>query len=154
MSEYKENTVGYWLSQLKEPLKSRIVDTEEHSSKPCESLEGAISSYLNCLIENSMGWVFWKGVYVYFFGGFHIDSQNFKDGFNLAHECDPWREDKAIVDFPRGGIEAPERAVVGYEEPKPIDTIEKKHELRIKNLEARVKQLEDQLFKYFGSKNG
>ncbi len=266
MSEYKENTVGWWLSQLKEPLKSRIVDTEEHSSKPCESLEGAISSYLNCLIENSMGWVFWKGVYVYFFGGFHIDSQNFKDGFNLAHECDPWREDKAIVDSPekpknwidqelwkwhtdmvKGGveyadaergkvklvadspapiafewndnsvidfttwnlkriklyehrfeienqdildsfkrgdapelwhqpeypfgytppapeipvtgamiedfgkrvnyhpareIEAPERAVVGYEEPKPIDTIEKKHELRIKNLEARVMQLE------------
>ena len=90
-------------------------------------------------------------------------------------------------------IEAPERAVVGYEEPKPIDTIEKKHELRIKNLEAynkyqaernqqimdlnphvdfcdsegnlvrpsrmtaleaRVKELEDQLFKLLGSKNG
>ena len=95
MSEYKENTVGWWLSQLKEPLKSRIVDTEEHSSKPCGSLECAISSYLNCLIENSMGWVFWKGVYVYFFGGLHIDSQNFKDGFDLAHECSPTRFEKS-----------------------------------------------------------
>ena len=40
-----------------------------------------------------------------------------------------------------------EKAVVGYEPPtpielpKPIDTIEKKHELRIKNLEAQVKDM-------------
>ena len=25
MTEYKENTVGWWLSQLKEPLKSRAL---------------------------------------------------------------------------------------------------------------------------------
>ena len=57
---------------------------------------------------------------------------------------------------PAREIETPERAVVGYEEPKPIDTIEKKHELKIQNLElakyhqgkeienlqARVEQLE------------
>ena len=52
-------------------------------------------------------------------------------------------QDSYTINFPAREIEAPERAVVGYEEPKPIDTIEKKHELRIKNLEARVKQLEE-----------
>lgn len=51
-------------------------------------------------------------------------------------------QDSFTINFLTREIEAPERAVVGYEEPKPIDTIEKKHELRIKNLEARVKQLE------------
>lgn len=40
-------------------------------------------------------------------------------------------------------IDSPEPAVVGYEAPLPIDTIEKKHELRIQALEARVMQLED-----------
>ncbi len=113
-------------------------------------------------------------------------------GFDVFQEKDGG-EDKAIVNSPAREIEAPERAVVGYEEPKPIDTIEKKHELRIKNLEAynkyqaernqqimdlnphvdfcdsegnlvrpsrmtaleaRVKELEDQLFKLLGSKNG
>ena len=233
MTEYKVNTVGWQLSQFNEPLKSRALGIAEDHAKPCGSLEDAITSVLNCLIEGSIMWTYWQGVYVYYFGGLHIDSQNFKDGFDLAHECDPWREDKAIVDSPekpknwidqelwkwhtdmvKGGveyadaergkvklvadspareIEAPERAVVGYEEPKPIDTIEKKHELRIKNLEAynkyqaernqqimdlnphvdfcdsegnlvrpsrmtaleaRVKELEDQLFKLLGSKNG
>ena len=241
MTEYKVNTVGWWLSQLKEPLKSRALGIVMDTSHPCDNLDGALTSVLNCLIEGSIMWTYWQGVYVYYFGGLHIDSTNFKDGFDLAHECDPWREDKAIVDSPEkpeywvdgeirkyrehllnGGIDLsdrkdswqesqdmatysairnhpklggkqPERAVVGYEEPKPIDTIEKKHELRIKNLEAynkyqaernqqimdlnphvdfcdsegnlvrpsrmtaleaRVKELEDQLFKLLGSKNG
>ena len=238
MTEYKVNTVGWQLSQFNEPLKSRALGIAEDHAKPCGSLEDAITSVLNCLIEGSIMWTYWQGVYVYYFGGLHIDSKNFKDGFDLAHECDPWREDKAIVDSPEKPeswvdaeirkyrdniekvltfdavsptpeisnmedlgsladfhfpkivksdalppnhfvgigddgnpfigklstsiipptweIEAPQRAVVGYEEPKPIDTIEKKHELKIQNLElakyhqgkeienlqARVEQLE------------
>jgi hypothetical protein len=93
----------------------------------------------------------------------------------MAKECAPdnWLkpkdggEDKAIVDSPAPEIpvtgamiedfskrvkwpitreiEAPERAVVGYEEPKPIDTIEKKHELRIKNLELVNKWQADEI---------
>jgi len=225
MSEYKENTVGWWLSQLKEPLKSRALEIVVYPPKPCDNLDDAIMNILEDLVTDSMPWVFWRGIYVYYFGGLHIDHTKFKDGFDLAHECDPWREDKAIVDSPKkttelffyadetlinplrnpfkeplvisprgemnsviveedkikglmnanpsvtfwptnvGGVspapkdswqesqnmgthsairnhpklggKQPERAVVGYEEPKPIDTIEKKHELRIKNWEAR-----------------
>ena len=165
---------------------------------------------------------FWRGVNDFFYGESQLDSED-ENGWEMAKECAPdnWLkpkdggEDKAIVDSPAPEIpvtgamiedfskrvkwpitreiEAPERAVVGYEEPKPIDTIEKKHELRIKNLEAynkyqaernqqimdlnphvdfcdsegnlvrpsrmtaleaRVKELEDQLFKLLGSKNG
>jgi len=65
-------------------------------------------------------------------------------------------QDSFTINFPAREIEAPERAVVGYQEPLPIDTIEKKHELKIQNLElakyhqgkkienlqARVEQLE------------
>ncbi len=227
MSEYKENTVGWWLSQLKEPLKSRALGIVMDTSHPCDNLDDALTSVLNCLIEGSIMWTYWQGVYVYYFGGFHISGTNFKDGYDLAYECDPWRGSKEIIDSPApevwgekipigkfGGffkgveadvkilispeegyvdapnltseevlnlttkpieigrkssmqdwydqlppareIEAPERAVVGYEEPKPIDTIEKKHELKIQNLElakyhqgkeienlqARVEQLE------------
>lgn len=38
-------------------------------------------------------------------------------------------------------IDSPEPAVIGYEAPLPIDTIEKKHELRIQALEAEIKNL-------------
>ena len=246
MIQYEENTIGWWLSQLKEPLKSRALGIVVYPPKPCDNLDDAIMDILEDLPIDSSPWIFWRGVYVYYFGGFHISGTNFKDGYDLAYECDPWRGGKEIVDSPASEIpvtedsgsladfhfpkivksdalppnhfvgigddgnpfigklstsiipptweiEAPERAVVGYEEPKPIDTIEKKHELRIKNLEAynkyqaernqqimdlnphvdfcdsegnlvrpsrmtaleaRVKELEDQLFKLLGSKNG
>jgi len=226
MSEYKENTVGWWLSQLKEPLKSRAFGVY---SKP-EWLDRSAANI--CDATNILSWTrkgdtaFWDGVDAFFRQDVtreHLYPSRW-NGWDMAKECAPdnWLkpkdggEDKAIVDSPApevwgekipigsfesfckgmdvssnpyqesvvqgmcervpidswqesqnmgihsairnhpklGEIEAPQRAVVGYEEPKPIDTIEKKHELRIKNLEARVKQLEDQLFKYLGSKNG
>jgi hypothetical protein len=186
MSEYKENTVGWWLSQLREPLKSRALGVY---SKP-EWLDRSVANI--CDATNMLSWTrkgdtaFWDGVDAFFRQDVtrdHLYPSRWK-GWDMAKECAPdnWLkpkdggEDKAIVDSPAHEIpvtgamieefgkrvkwpitreiEAPERAVVGYEIPKPIDTIEKKHELRIKNLEARVKQLEDQLFKYFGSKNG
>ena len=247
MSEYKENTVGWWLSQLKQPLRSKATKafSEFHNSPVSES---TVSPSM-ALAISSFGWSqtedfdnFWIGVKDFFLDYRKRDnSQEYISGYNMAKECAPdnWLkpkdggEDKAIVDSPekpeywvdgeirkyrehllKGGveyadtergkvklvadspareIEAPERAVVGYEEPKPIDTIEKKHELRIKNLEAynkyqaernqqimdlnphvdfcdsegnlvrpsrmtaleaRVKELEDQLFKLLGSKNG
>jgi len=62
---------------------------------------------------------------------------------------DSWQESQnmgmhsGLRNHPKLGEKQPEPAVVGYEIPKPIDTIEKKHELRIQNLEARVRQLEE-----------
>ena len=237
MSEYKENTVGWWLSQLKEPLKSRALeDCDPHLLKEFgyDSIFKALRAvWLSTRVRKG----FWIGAMMYWISvckehQFLVEEEECKrdrcddkakEGWDMAKECAPdnWLkpkdggEDKAIVDSPAPElivtgamiedfgkrvnypptreIEAPERAVVGYEEPKPIDTIEKKHELRIKNLEAynkyqaernqqimdinphvdfcdsegnlirpsrmtaleaRVKELEDQLFKLLGSKNG
>mgnify|MGYP006883665400 CR=1 FL=1 len=224
MSEYKENTVGWQLSQLKEPLKSRALELVKEDETD-EFLASSLTEAIDAIID-AHPWMddstFWRGVNDFFYGESQLDSED-ENGWDMAKECTPdnWLkpkdggEDKAIVDSPAPEIpvtgamiedfskrvkwpitreiEAPERAVVGYEEPKPIDTIEKKHELRIKNLEAynkyqaernqqimdlnphvdfcdsegnlvrpsrmtaleaRVKELEDQLFKLLGSKNG
>lgn len=224
MSEYKENTVGWQLSQLKEPLKSRALELVKEDETD-EFLASSLTEAIDAIID-AHPWMddstFWRGVNDFFYGESQLDSED-ENGWEMAKECAPdnWLkpkdggEDKAIVDSPAPEIpvtgamiedfskrvkwpitreiEAPERAVVGYEEPKPIDTIEKKHELRIKNLEAynkyqaernqqimdlnphvdfcdsegnlvrpsrmtaleaRVKELEDQLFKLLGSKNG
>jgi len=186
MSEYKENTVGWWLSQLKEPLKSRALeDCDPHLLKEFgyDSIFKALRAvWLSTRVRKG----FWIGAMMYWISvckehQFLVEEEECKrdrcddkakEGWDMAKECAPdnWLkpkdggEDKAIVDSPAPElivtgamiedfgkmvnypptreIEAPERAVVGYEEPKPIDTIEKKHELRIKNLEARVMQLE------------
>ena len=169
MSEYKENTVGWWLSQLKEPLKSRTLGAMRGFSHdlPCSSLVESTWKVAG-LKEGDIDWMrFYIGVSDFYDG---LDGKNLGEvgmvGWRMAKECAPdnWLkpkdggEDKAIIDShapelivtgamiedfgkrvnypPTREIEAPERAVVGYEEPKPIDTIEKKHELRIKNLEA------------------
>ncbi len=173
MSEYKENTVGWQLSQLKEPLKSRALELVKEDETD-EFLASSLTEAIDAIID-AHPWMddstFWRGVNDFFYGESQLDSED-ENGWEMAKECAPdnWLkpkdggEDKAIVDSPAPEIpvtgamiedfskrvkwpitreiEAPERAVVGYEEPKPIDTIEKKHELRIKNLEARVMQLE------------
>ena len=173
MSEYKENTVGWWLSQLKEPLKSRALELVKEDETD-EFLASSLTEAIDAIID-AHPWMddstFWRGVNDFFYGESQLDSED-ENGWEMAKECAPdnWLkpkdggEDKAIVDSPAPEIpvtgamiedfskrvkwpitreiEAPERAVVGYEEPKPIDTIEKKHELRIKNLEAQVIQLE------------
>ena len=173
MSEYKENTVGWQLSQLKEPLKSRALELVKEDETD-EFLASSLTEAIDAIID-AHPWMddstFWRGVNDFFYGESQLDSED-ENGWEMAKECAPdnWLkpkdggEDKAIVDSPAPEIpvtgamiedfskrvkwpitreiEAPERAVVGYEEPKPIDTIEKKHELRIKNLEAQVIQLE------------
>ena len=167
MSEYKENTVGWQLSQLKEPLKSRALELVKEDETD-EFLASSLTEAIDAIID-AHPWMddstFWRGVNDFFYGESQLDSED-ENGWEMAKECAPdnWLkpkdggEDKAIVDSPAPEIpvtgamiedfskrvkwpitreiEAPERAVVGYEEPKPIDTIEKKHELRIKNLEA------------------
>lgn len=254
MSEYKENTVGWWLSQLKEPLKSRALAigeriTTDGLNEAAESMPAALTLLSVCMyrIFGDKDH-FWIGVFSFFnpvihknFQGMALTSPEWGGGMYMAEKCAPdnWLkpkdggEDKAIVDppkkttelffyadetlinplcnpfkeplviYPRGEmnsviveedkikelmnanpsvtfwptnvggvspapeipvtgamiedfgkrvkwpitreIEAPERAVVGYEEPKPIDTIEKKHELRIKNLELEIKRQADDI---------
>jgi len=208
MSEYKENTVGWWLSQLKEPLKSRALSigeriTTDGLNEAAESMPVALTLLSVCMyrIFGDKDH-FWTGVFSFFnpivyrnTQGMALTSPEWSGGMYMAEKCAPdnWLkpkdggEDKAIVDSPKKPmkwidyellkwqertvpvmprltsleilnlgesqieinkdvlspareIEAPERAVVGYEEPKPIDTIEKKHEIRIQNLEARVMQ--------------
>lgn len=238
MSEYKENTVGYWLSQLKEPLKSRALGMGHASlGEYSPSLKEAVEHIYELGEYGERDEPFWTGVQKAFsgmqpvYGNLFLGDKGW-EGYNMAKECAPddWLkpkddgEGKAIADSPKktrelffyadetlitplrnpfkeplvvsprgemnsviveedkikelmnanpsvtfwptnvGGVSPapkdswqesqnmgihsairnhpklgeiqPERAVVGYEEPKPIDTIEKKHELRIKNLEA------------------
>jgi len=115
------------------------------------------------------------GIVMFYDGDARQELDHRADGWDMAKECAPdnWLkpkdggEDKAIVDspapkdswqesqnmgihsairnHPKLGGKQPEPAVVGYEEPKPIDTIEKKHELRIKNLELVNKWQSDEI---------
>ena len=176
MSEYKENTVGWQLSQLKEPLKSRALELVKEDETD-EFLASSLTEAIDAIID-AHPWMddstFWRGVNDFFYGESQLDSED-ENGWEMAKECAPdnWLkpkdggEDKAIVDSPAPEIpvtgamiedfskrvkwpitreiEAPERAVVGYEIPKPIDTIEKKHELRIKNLELVNKWQADEI---------
>jgi len=264
MSEYKENTVGWWLSQLKEPLRSQSFEDcdKQFLNDLIDEIHDGMYQALQCVwLSTRVNKGFWRGTMIYWLSIIKRDipfAPDWKDcrrdncddsaqeGWDMAKECAPdnWLkpkdggEDKAIIDSPKkttklffyggkikeplviypsgemdsvivdedkiedlmnanpgvtfwptnvggvspekpeswvdaeirkyrehllnGGvefadtergkvklvadspareIEAPERAVVGYEEPKPIDTIEKKHELRIKNLEAQVKDM-------------
>jgi len=216
MNEYKENTVGWWLSQLKEPLRSKAINMGHASlGEYSPSLKEAVEHVYELGEYGEVDEPFWIGVQKAFsrmqpvYGNLFLGDKGW-EGYNMARDCAPdnWLkpkdggEDKAIVDSPAPKafegfnkgmnshvqleplpegvyvdapnisairhnklgrdsytitspareIEAPEPAVVGYEIPKPIDTIEKKHELRIQALEARVKQLEDHLWNYLGIK--
>ena len=245
MSEYKENTVGWWLSQLKEPLRGEMFGRlrRGETTHNCDTLSNALFYATSpSSFDSHYRLSYLLGIVMFYDGDARQELDHRANGWDMAKECAPdnWLkpndggEDKAIVDSPKktrelffyggniinpfkeplvvsprgemlsvivdedkikdlmnanlsvtfwptnvGGvsptpqrksamqdwydqlppsreIEAPERAVVGYEEPKPIDTIEKKHELKIQNLElakyhqgkeienlqARVEQLE------------
>jgi hypothetical protein len=125
MKEYKEKTAGWWLSQLKEPLRTQSFGIAEDLSKPCNSLEDAITSVLNALVIDSILWVYWRGVFVCYFGGFHIDSTNFRDGFDLAYECMPdWEMLRQLTndaaDFPPLAAPTPE---FQWDDNKVIDFV-------------------------------
>ena len=226
MIQYEENTIGWWLSQLKEPLRGEMFGRlrRGETTHNCDTLSNALFYATSpSSFDSHYRLSYLLGIVMFYDGDARQELDHRANGWDMAKECAPdnWLkpkdggEDKAIVDSPAPEIpvtgamiedfskrvkwpitreiEAPERAVVGYEEPKPIDTIEKKHELRIKNLEAynkyqaernqqimdlnphvdfcdsegnlvrpsrmtaleaRVKELEDQLFKLLGSKNG
>lgn len=239
MNEYKENTVGWQLFQLKEPLKSRALAMGHASlGEYSPSLKEAVEHIYELGEYGERDEPFWTGVQKAFsrmqpvYGNLFLGDKGW-EGYNMARECAPdnWLkpkdggEDKAIVDpqkkttelffyggkiinpfkepltispsgemlsviveddkikdlmnanpdvvfwpanvvrvfptpidswqesqdmgahssirnHPKLGEKQPEPPVVGYEIPLPIDTIEKKHELRIQALEARVMQLE------------
>lgn len=111
MSEYKENTVGWWLSQLKEPLRSSALDgVEAMRSKDyaVNTIEDAINSGI-LWAHTKHGIDYWAGVYDYFIGVNRLlPGNSYNDGYNTAEECAPdnWLkpkdggEDEAIVDSP------------------------------------------------------
>jgi len=171
MSEYKENTVGWWLSQLKEPLRSQSFEDcdKQFLNDLIDEIHDGMYQALQCVwLSTRVNKGFWRGTMIYWLSIIKRDilfAPDWKDcrrdncddsaqeGWDMAKECAPdnWLkpkdggEDKAIVDSPAPElivtgamiedfgkmvnypptreIEAPERAVVGYEEPKPIDTI-------------------------------
>jgi len=181
MSEYKENTVGWWLSQLKEPLRSsvlRMVSKYKNDAQlDCFSMVEATKWLYELMLNNASGYAtFCNGIYGFFLGnvfrglGYELQLRN---GWELAKQCahdaadfppptELGENEDLTITFPAAvdnrtdkrlsmmsveellalpRKEIPEPAVIGYELPKPIDTIEKKHELRIKNLEAQVKDM-------------
>jgi len=90
MSDYKENTVGWQLNRLKEPLRSRALEEgKDVIMKPNWSMKTAIGEI--CLVH--MQPPFWEGAY-YFFecNGSDTTSEwvaEFQEGYNMARECAP-----------------------------------------------------------------
>jgi len=213
MSEYKENTVGWHLNRLNEPLRSRALE----SARKIEFGPGLEDGLLYCeygldqsirrLVDFNSKSVFWQGVWCFFNGEKPYFDDEYCEGYNMARECAPdpehggrytqsqLDEAQAFADSEARNDEAFARLFPApvEEEPRPTfldcgceacaetseawekinnETIEGRHDREIKELqyrlemvlrmvgnvsekyEARVTQLEDQLFKYFGSKNG
>ena len=110
MSEYKENTVGWQLSQLKEPLKSRALELVKEDETD-EFLASSLTEAIDAIID-AHPWMddstFWRGVNDFFYGESQLDSED-ENGWEMAKECAPdnWLkpkdggEDKAIVDSPK-----------------------------------------------------
>lgn len=207
MNEYKENTVGWQLFQLKEPLKSRALAMGHASlGEYSPSLKEAVEHIYELGEYGERDEPFWTGVQKAFsrmqpvYGNLFLGDKGW-EGYNMARECAPdnWLkpkdggEDKAIIDSPapkafegfnkwmeahgRPNLsseellnlneypkilydetflypgESPkpkdswevEPAVIGYQVPLPVDTIEKKHELRIQNLELENKLQADEI---------
>jgi hypothetical protein len=114
MSEYKENTVGWWLSQLKEPLKSRALGMGHASlGEYSPSLKEAVEHIYELGEYGERDEPFWTGVQKAFssmqpvYGNLFLGDKGW-EGYNMAKECAPdnWLkpkdggEDKAIVDSP------------------------------------------------------
>lgn len=204
--EYKENTVGWHLSRLKEPLRSLCFrDTEDCDLQECvENMSEALYKAFTWS-ESEEGLFFWSGARSFFGGDPRPADPNsapkeFWQGFDMAKECAPdqplidieagklkgvYNEDgdltgltgspvfltsQEILDLGKNPIKLP-KAVEGYEPPvpsdsytikrhkpmgrgllcpppditKPIQTIEERHDKELKDLQARVDQLETQI---------
>lgn len=179
MSEYKGNTVGWWLFQLKEPLRTRAIAilNGDEAYMHCNGITMACESILEAFTEESDMWLFWKGVVTCYGGGFQRGHPSFDEGFDMAKQCapdpvevpapKPW-VGKWPMDLSRGMdtdgdtprpevnyVAAPSvhigwdptqyPAVVGYDPPKEVETIEGRHDREIRELQAQVKMLSDGL---------
>ena len=162
MSEYKENTVGWHLSRLKEPLRSRaLANTLEE-----KALVGPIAGMWEA-IHLAFPWsdtpedqYFWAGVHNFFQGQGRKPNRRagVVDGYDMAKECAPDPEEVnppldlvstglGVMDtgsHPRLTYE-PMEVVEGYTPPRPVETIEGRHDREIKQLEAVVAQLEQKI---------
>ena len=115
MSEYKENTVGWWLSQLKEPLKSRalkeLAKYQWVGDYLVESMRDAVYSiyeFVESSNRQSGYWehpMFWRGVHA-FYSGIDVSENpenatlskmpwSWEDGWEMAKECAPTRFEKS-----------------------------------------------------------
>lgn len=156
MSEYKENTVGWWLDRLKEPLRSRALEYPVLGN-------GAMS--MASAVEHLIVWLrmtteefdkkldamaFWTGVKDYYHGGKKRQTHNpsYKDGWDMAKECAPDAGHPLFKDMEElgtsTGLPVNEKPVHARFPPKSGGMIdpEAHGKRRIAKLEARVKNLE------------
>lgn len=126
MMEYKENTVGWWLSQLKEPLRSRAI--EMHGLDfPAVSLLHAVMrrmawAEITPAFDDGFGTpAFWGGVRDFLAGALPAatDNNDYIDGRMMAEKCAP------DPDFPFTGSFVPpmEEPV---DSPPPLDFVEER----------------------------
>jgi len=96
MSEYKENTVGWQLSQLKEPLKSRALELVKEDETD-EFLASSLTEAIDAIID-AHPWMddstFWRGVNDFFYGESQLDSED-ENGWDMAKQCSPTRFEKS-----------------------------------------------------------
>ncbi len=99
----KENTRGWWLSKLREPLRTMALTKSPALNSPCDSMvDAVVLLYLN----EEKGLYFWFAVHEYFSDNpIEVDFPTFKEGWKMAQECGPrntkkfqWTDDN-VMDF-------------------------------------------------------
>ena len=99
MIQYEENTIGWWLSQLNDPLKSKafeLWDAEWYDgSRPITSMKTAIWAAFNWATTDDPK--FWCGVHNFFEGqGRRANNrEGVREGCDMAKQCSPTRFEKS-----------------------------------------------------------
>jgi hypothetical protein len=170
---YAENTVGWFLNTLKEPLRTRAMKEAikyGFLAEPCNSMVNA----LWCIARATPGLDdrsrFWIGASDFYEGLGRNDLGDIaKEGWDMAKDCAPdapespapGKDQRIFIngldfDVPRPKIEGGDYlvaqnqplvvtpAVVGYTPPKHIETIEERHDREIRELQARGRSLHGQ----------
>ena len=96
MSEYNKNTVGWWLSQLKEPLRSRALAADTGVWCLDEVEKPSLADALEFLSDfEETGEFFWYGAQEALGDDqIEMDDDSFREGYRMAKECAPGGEEK------------------------------------------------------------